>query len=185
MEAERVGGEQVQILRSEDPALLLRSLAVGDLEDYFALVERNRSHLTRHGDFGFFLDATFEDVRARFLEPSEDNLRLGVWYSGKLIGRVDLNPFEPPRWVLGYWLDEGFTGSGLMTTACRAAVRHARALGATELYAGVTDGNEPSIRLLRRLGFEHLQDVAARSRWRLPLIDEPPPPVMLSAGASR
>ena len=172
------------ILPSEDPALVLRTLTIDDLEPYYAVVERNREHLTRHGDYEFLRDANFDDVRARFLESSRRSRWFGLWWSGELIGRVDLNPIDPPLWVLGYWLDEGHTGRGLMTAACRAAVGHARTLGATEVYAGVADGNEPSVRLLRRLGFEHLQDVAGRSRWRLPLIADPPPPFMVTPDAS-
>jgi hypothetical protein len=37
----------------------------------------------------------------------------------------------------------------------------------SELYAGVTLGNDASVRVLQRLGFEHLQDVENGSRWRL------------------
>lgn len=167
-------------LATDDPDLVLRPLAAEHLEQYYALVDRNRAHLTRHGDYEFYRDASFEDVRARFVERSGQTLRFGLWYSGQLIGRVDLNPVDPPRWALGYWLDERLTGKGLMTSACRAAIHHARAAGAAELYAGVTDGNERSVRLLERLGFEHLQDVQGRSRWRLSLIADPPPPFMVT-----
>jgi RimJ/RimL family protein N-acetyltransferase len=71
-----------------------------------------------------------------------------------------------------------------MTTACRAAIDHVRATGAHELYAGVTLGNQRSVRLLDRLGFEHIQDVDSRSRWRLPLILDPPPPFMVTSERS-
>jgi RimJ/RimL family protein N-acetyltransferase len=178
-DARRVDAEaEEDDLPTEDPLLTLRPLTTGDLGPYYKLVDRNRQHLTRHGDYGFFRYATLDDVRTHLAEGSR-NVRLGVWHSGELIGRVDLNPINPPRWVLGYWLDERMTGKGLMTTACRAAVRHARALGASEIYAGVTAGNERSTRVLKRLGFEHIEDVDGRSRWRLPLIPDPPPPFMV------
>lgn len=177
-------GRQGMIVATEDPDLVLRPLASEDLEQYYDVVDRNRSHLTRHGDYGFYEDATFEAVRARFVERSGHTHRFGLWYSDELIGRLDLNPIEPPRWALGYWLDERFGGKGLMTNACVAAIRHARTLGATELYAGVSDGNEGSLRLLQRLGFEHLQDVQGRSRWRLPLVADPPPPFMVTVSES-
>jgi hypothetical protein len=32
--------------------------------------------------------------------------------------------------------------------------------------------------VLERLGFEHVQDLADRSRWRLALVDDPPPAVL-------
>lgn len=171
------------VLATEDAAIFLRPLTVDDIGQYYALVDRNRQHLTRHGDYGFFRHATLDDLRAHLAEGST-NVRLGVWLSGELIGRIDLNPINPPRWVLGYWLDERLTGKGLMTTACRAAIGHARALGALELYAGVTDGNERSVRLLQRLEFEHIQDVDGRSRWRLSMTPDLPPPFMVTAEES-
>lgn len=159
--------------------LVLRVLGLDDVDAYFALVDRNREHLTQHGNYEFERDATLDDVRAYFAEPWDDNVRFGIWAGGELVGRVDLNPVNPPAWVLGYWLDGEMTGRGICTTACRQAIDHLRALGAAELYAGITLGNDASVRVVQRLGFEHLQDVEGRSRWRLPLVDDPPDPLLL------
>jgi RimJ/RimL family protein N-acetyltransferase len=87
-------------------------------------------------------------------------------------------PINTPQWVIGYWLDQAATGRGIATAACRAAIDYSRSLGASEVYAGITNGNTPSIGVVTRLGFEHIQDVENRSRWRLPLTDDAPPPVM-------
>jgi RimJ/RimL family protein N-acetyltransferase len=179
-EAQRVKHETADdALPREDAAVSLRPLTLDDVGRYYDLVDRNRQHLTRHGDYESFRHATLDDLRTHLAEAS-GNVRLGVWLEGELIGRIDLNPINPPRWVIGYWLDERLTGKGLMTTACRAAIGHASALGALELYAGVTHGNERSVRLLQRLGFEHLQDVDGRSRWRLPMTPDAPPPFMVT-----
>jgi RimJ/RimL family protein N-acetyltransferase len=183
-EAQRVKHETADdALPREDAAVSLRPLTLDDVGRYYDLVDRNRQHLTRHGDYGFLCHATLDDLRAHLAEASQ-NVRLGVWLQGELIGRIDLNPINPPRWVLGYWLDERLTGKGLMTMACRAAIGHASALGALELYAGVTDGNARSVRLLQRLEFEHIQDVDGRSRWRLPMTPDAPPPLMVTASES-
>jgi ribosomal-protein-serine acetyltransferase len=157
----------------------LREIGLADVEAYYALVDRNREHLNQHGNHPFERDATLEDMRAYFAEPWDDNVRFGVWANGELVGRVDLNPVNPPAWVLGYWIDGQMTGRGICTTACRQAIEHVRGLGAVELYAGITLGNDASVRVVQRLGFEHLQDVAGRSRWRLTLVDDPPPPHLL------
>ena len=100
MKDERADGE----LPTEDPAVSLRPLTIDDLEPYYDLVDRNREHFTRHGDYAFFRHATLDEVGAHLVEASR-NVRLGVWHMGALIGRIDLNPINPPRWVLGYWLD--------------------------------------------------------------------------------
>jgi ribosomal-protein-serine acetyltransferase len=157
---------------------VLRELTIADVEPYYALVDRNRAHLNHFGNYELERDATFEDIRSYFESPWDANVRFGIWHDGALVGRVDLNPVSPPHWVLGYWLDEAHVGRGLATAAGREAIEHARTLGATELYAGVTHGNDRSIRVLERLGFEHVQDLPDRSRWRLALVDDPPPPVL-------
>ena len=158
--------------------VVLRELTADDIDAYAELVDRNRTHLNQHGDHQFEHDATLDDIRSYFAHPWDANARFGIRSGGRLVGRVDLNPIDPPRWVLGYWLDASSTGRGIATIACRAALSHVETLGATEVYAGVTNGNVRSVRVLERLGFEHVQDVENRSRWRLPLIADPPPPVM-------
>ncbi|WP_159392934.1 hypothetical protein [Streptomyces cyaneogriseus] len=42
-----------------------------------------------------------------------------------------------------------------------------RVLGATDIFAGVTHGNDKSAALLRRLGFEPVADFARCTRFRL------------------
>lgn len=65
-----------------------------------------------------------------------------------------------------------------MTAAGAAVVAHARSIGATELCAGVVHGNEPSIGVLTRLGFRHVEDLPGRSRRWLPLVDTGQAPVL-------
>lgn len=166
------------MLHTERSDVVLRELSKRDLDAYFELVDRNRNHLNQRGDYGFEAIATREDIANYFETPWDNNVRLGVWAGEALVGRADLVPINPPHWVLGYWLDEAATGRGIATAACRAAIDYSRSLGASELYAGITNGNTPSIGVVKRLGFEHIQDVENRSRWRLALSDDPPPPIM-------
>jgi ribosomal-protein-serine acetyltransferase len=84
---------------------------------------------------------------------------------GSLIGRADLVPVDPPRYGLGYWLGEEATGHGYATAAVRALLDHARSLGATDVLAGVTHGNDRSVALLRRLGFARVAEFDAYDRY--------------------
>ncbi|MFJ8588956.1 GNAT family N-acetyltransferase [Streptomyces sp. NPDC093595] len=60
---------------------------------------------------------------------------------------------------------------GYATAACTALHGHAaRELGATDLFAGVTHGNDRSVALLSRLGFEPVADFEDYTRFRLRLV---------------
>src|SRR4051812_10626135 len=97
----------------------LRELTTDDIDAYYNLIDRNRVHLNQHGNYQFEHDADAEAIRSYFEDPWDTNVRLGIWSDAELIGRVDLNPIDPPKWVLGYWIDESFTGRGIVTSACR------------------------------------------------------------------
>lgn len=149
--------------------LRLRELRAADAAGYHALVQRNAGHLTRLGDYQDEVAAGIDDFTAQFSVPAEVPVRFGVELDGQLVGRVDLVPVDPPRYGLGYWLAEEVTGRGLGTAAVAALLQHARGLGATDVFAGVTHGNTPSEALLRRLGFVVVADFENYSRFHLAL----------------
>jgi ribosomal-protein-serine acetyltransferase len=155
-------------LETEIDGLWLSSLAAGSLDEYYSLVDRNREHLTRYGDYAELGAATLESIRDDLASNPDQAFRLGIRLN-VLIGRVDLVPREPGNYVLGYWLDEGQTGHGYATAACRAIIEFARTRGATTVWAGVTKGNESSLDVLRRLGFIEVQDMGSYVRYQLVL----------------
>jgi RimJ/RimL family protein N-acetyltransferase len=153
--ATAAGWPPVELATARD-GLVLRELTAADHDSVAALMDRNRDHLTRFGD--------------DFDQAVGLNTRFGVWRDGELIGRVDLNPVNPPNYVLGYWLDERATGHGYATDACRAALDFARsALRAEVMWAGVTHGNHRSGAVLDRLGFERVAELERHTRYRLAL----------------
>lgn len=153
-------------LTSRVPGLSLRALTPADADAYYALLDRNREHLGRLGDFRDETRADPAWVRAHLANAPERDLRYGIRLRGELIGRVDLIAVDPPRYGTGYWLDTGHTGAGYATAACAALYDYAaRALGATDVYAGVTHGNDPSVALLGRLGFVPVADFADYTRF--------------------
>jgi ribosomal-protein-serine acetyltransferase len=147
----------------------IRELGPADAVDYHALVQRNAGHLTRLGDYRDEVAAGVADFTAQFSAPAEVPVRFGVELDGRLVGRVDLVPVDPPRYGLGYWVAEDVTGRGLATAAVAALLGHARQIGATDVFAGVTHGNVPSVALLRRLGFAVVADFESYTRFHLSL----------------
>lgn len=154
--------------------LTLSALTLRDAHAYFDLVDRNRNHLTKHGDYADLGEATPEWVTQNLSDPDDKNAKFGVWLDGTLIGRVDLSPRVPGHFVLGYCLGGEHTGRGYATMACRALIEYGKAkLGATNIFAGVTKGNTESEALLGRLGFEPIEDKGAYTLFKLPLERDP------------
>jgi RimJ/RimL family protein N-acetyltransferase len=152
------------------PDLRLVALTPADAEALYDLVDRNRTHLTQHGDWTELGEATPESVAASLYTSDEPTTQFGIWLNGQLIGRGDLNPRTPGDFVLGYWLGSDFTGKGYATAACKALIAYGKAeLGATTIWAGVTEGNAKSEAVLRRLGFQAVADRRTYTRFALPL----------------
>lgn len=164
---------------TELSGVVLRELGVDDARVLFELIDRNREHLAAFGDYVFPEDYSIDDVVANFENPPDDNLRFAIVAGHTIVGRIDLNPVSPPHWSVGYFLDSAATGRGFATIACRALEPVARANGAVDLYAGVTTGNTKSCAVLKRAGYTMIQELPDRTRWWLPLVEDPDPPVMM------
>ena len=155
------------MLETTVPGLALRRLATTDAGEHFRLVQDNSEHLTALGDYLDQVSMTLEETEE---ELSGEHLRFGIMLEGKLIGRVDLNPVDPPNYGIGYWLAENATGRGYATAAIRALLEFARSrLAASDIYAGVTHGNGKSTAVLERLGFQPVATFARYTRFHLHL----------------
>ncbi|MFE6404998.1 GNAT family N-acetyltransferase [Streptomyces alboflavus] len=162
--------DRVPDLPTELPDLVLRALTAEDADAYYALLDRNRQHLSRLGDYQDESRATPAWVRAHLADDPAPDLRYGIRLGDELIGRVDLIAVDPPNYGTGYWIDEAHQGAGRATAACAALYAHAaRELAATDIYAGVTHGNDRSVALLGRLGFERAAEFADYTRFHLAL----------------
>jgi len=160
------------ILTTAVPELRLIELGELDLDAYYALIDANREHLTRLGDYASVKTATRESTRMALRAQNGVDLRMGIWFGDQLAGRIDLLPKEQGKSGIGYWLGEAFTGRGFATLACRAIVEYGRdALGIEEVYAGVTKGNAASEAVLLRTGFRLLTDMGTYNRFMLELSD--------------
>jgi ribosomal-protein-serine acetyltransferase len=158
---------------TEVKGLRLVSLGPGQVDEYYQLVDRNREHVTRHGDYEELGTATRESVLADLQDDPDGAARFGIRFKGTLIGRVDLVPRDPGNYVLGYWLDQTQTGNGFATAACRALINDTRGTRAISIWAGVTKGNERSAKVLGHLGFEAVEDMGTYTRYRLGPVESP------------
>ncbi|WP_322904083.1 GNAT family protein [Paenibacillus campi] len=107
------------------------------------------------------------DTQRELLEQGEQSLRAGSGYvfgmfrfdNGQLVGRIELSgvargPFQNAG--VGYFVDRQHHGHGYATTALRWVTEYAfRKAGLHRIQAGVLPWNEPSKRVLEKVGFRN------------------------------
>jgi ribosomal-protein-serine acetyltransferase len=108
----------------------LRLFEERHVEDYFALIERNKAYLHEWIAVEAYegpvetLKAYVKQRLLHFVEGS--GYHLGIWYQEALVGILDYRLNWRGRSVeLGYWLDTAMQGKGIVTAACRTMLRHA------------------------------------------------------------
>jgi len=157
--------------RTVAPGIEMRQFEMRDAEPIFALVERNREHLR---PWLPWVDHTrsAEDVR-EFISRIQTQLdsnqgpNSGIWVDGALAGNVGCHPIDWPNrnCSIGYWVDAGQQGKGLITRCCAALLDYlfdeAR-LHRVEIRCGT--GNTRSCAIPARLGFTR-EGVANQAEW--------------------
>jgi ribosomal-protein-serine acetyltransferase len=153
------------------PGIEIRHFEIGDAEAAFAVVERNRAHLR---EWLPWVDGSRspEDVRAfirHALVQTEEGRgpQAAIWIEGAIAGSVGCHPID---WAnrscsIGYWLDAGKQGQGVVTRCCAAMLDYLfgeRALHRVEIRCGT--GNARSCAIPERLGFER-EGIAREAEW--------------------
>jgi len=155
------------VLPTTVPGIGLRRLTVADAPAYREVVRRNLVHLGRDGDWHDEMVATLAEVEGRFADLPAADHTFGIFELDTLVGQVTLVHATPTKWGLGFWLTEAATGRGVMTASIREVLAHARVvLGATEVLASVSHGNDASSAVLVRLGFVPVARLRASTRYR-------------------
>jgi hypothetical protein len=82
-----------------DTHVHLREFEEGDAEEIFALIDRNREHLSQNGDTTAGKYPTFESVLESITYPVDPvKIRLGIWDDGVFVGSVNVN-YQPLKWL--------------------------------------------------------------------------------------
>jgi ribosomal-protein-alanine N-acetyltransferase len=156
----------------ETARLLLRELNAGDGQALFAVFADDE--VTR-----FYNVDTMDDVapaqtiiarmRSRYTE------RVGIRWAivdkadGRLIGTIGFNAIDASdhRAVVGYELARRAWGRGFATEALSRVVQYGHAkIGLNRIEAAVMKGNEASVRVLRKVGFEEEGILRAYGYWK-------------------
>jgi len=155
------------------PRLILRPPTLGDLDSIQSAKEQAWPDLQR------WMSWAFDNQRSR--QAMEDSIRRVMDYqnqpgialagfqrmNGDFVVRTALDlTDEEDVYETGYWVAPKYAGQGMATEATNAAIRYAFGhLGAKAITIGYFVGNEPSRRIVKKLGFQKLgiaQNAATR-----------------------
>ena len=149
----------------------LRQIGEDDAETLTALIDRNRSHLK---EWLPWLDSStgIRDT-ARFIgrsmeQAQDDNgLTFGILYDGTLAGVLGQHYIDSlnRRTELGYWLDVGHQGRGIVTSAVARLTDYAFAeQDCNRVILHCATGNTKSRAVAERLGFVQ-EGVLREAEW--------------------
>ena len=130
--------------------LIIRRFTPEDWQDLFEYLSQET--VVKYEPYEVF---TEEASKQEAVRRSEDNAFWAVCLedSGKLIGNIYLSKLKFDTWELGYVFNAKYQGMGYATEAARAVVDDAiRSHNARRIIAMCNSQNEPSWRLLERLG---------------------------------
>ena len=110
-------------IKSIDGTITLRQYTLKDSKEAFALINRNRMHLSQFGDRTAAKYPTLESFEESIKNNQNvDRLRFGIWDAeGVLVGSINLTPDgdNPKRGEIGYYLGGELQNRGYMTKAVR------------------------------------------------------------------
>jgi ribosomal-protein-serine acetyltransferase len=154
-----------------DDEIELRGVCVGDCALLYRAIEKNRARLRQwlpwvredfnQSDLLTFLEQKEADNEARV------SLTTNIRYRGELCGAIGLHDIDvrDRNTSIGYWLDEAFTGRGIMTRACRAILTEGfQHYDLHRVEIRCATGNTGSAAIPRRLGFAE-EGVLREAEW--------------------
>lgn len=148
-------------LISVDSEISLSLPAVEDAEELFLLIDRNRIHLRK---FLGWLDTTLDVVDTRnFIQENLplwlqlESIHLSVRQGKELVGAVGFHQidYQNQSAFMGYWLDEGNQGKGIMTKSVKSLMDYGvEVLKLHRIQILCATHNKRSEKIALHLGFE-------------------------------
>ena len=138
----------------------LKLLDMHHAEEIFKSMDLNREYLRRYlpwVDSTKTVEDTREFIQASKKQDSLNNgFNAGIWYKEEYAGTIGFHSInkEVNSISIGYWLDEGFVGKGLMTKACKVFIDYAfEVLRMNRVEIRCAEENLKSRAIPERLGF--------------------------------
>lgn len=155
------------------PRLILCPPTLGDLDAIQSAKEAAWPELQRWMTWAFENQRSREAMEQSIRRAMDHQAQAGISLAGfqrtdgAFVVRTGLElADEPDVYETGFWASPKYTGQGLATEACNAAIRYAFGhLGAKAISIGHFEGNASSARIIEKLGFTKLR-VAHQARTR-------------------
>jgi ribosomal-protein-serine acetyltransferase len=154
-----------------DDNIELRPVCVDDCDELYAAIERNRARLREWlpwAGLTFNKKELLHFLGQKEIEnASRTSLTTHIRFQGEFCGAVGLHIIDARHRnsSIGYWLDAGYEGRGIMTRACRAMVTtgfESYGLHRIEIRCG--RDNAKSSAIPRRLGFTE-EGILREAEW--------------------
>ena len=146
------------IIRLDD-ATELRPIRLEDVDELYAVVKSNSARL--HSWLAWAtLDYSPEEAHRFVSQQVAENvegvsLTMKILHKGKICGAIGLHRIDRNKSTsIGYWIDEGHEGKGIITAACRSIVTEGfRRFGLHRIEIRCATWNHRSSAIPRRLEF--------------------------------
>jgi ribosomal-protein-serine acetyltransferase len=147
------------------PRLILRPPTLADLDSIQAAKQAAWPDLQRWMAWAFdsqrSREAMEQSIRRVMDYQSQVGIALAGFHrtNGDFVIRTALElTGEPDVYETGFWVAPKYARQGMATEAANAAIRYGFGhLGAKAITTGHFDGNEPSRRIIQKLGFQKLR----------------------------
>ncbi len=147
--------EKPLVIQTEWLGCALRQFIPEDAAPLFALIDRNRQHLSQWGDTTAQKYPDFKSVLTSITNPlNPERYRFGTWNQGQLVGTINLTCRSERTAEVGYWIGSEFCKQGFARIATAALVSYAFTMFDLEyIVADVQTSNLASQTVLKRAGF--------------------------------
>jgi ribosomal-protein-serine acetyltransferase len=143
-----------------DDALRLVMLDSHHAQELFDLVEKNRASLGKWLPWVPFMNSVndFRNYIRNCIDKKTAGTDYGylIFWEKQAVGRIGLHDIhhQNKNAAIGYWIDEAFSGKGIVTKACQAIIASGfDKLGLHRIEIKCASGNVKSAAIAERLGF--------------------------------
>lgn len=144
-------------MKMETVRLRIRRFVPEDLDAFRELIRDKMASPYAVYDHAFPTDEAGLGQVLKFFAGSDEFWALQRKAGGELIGFISLNHVDGSSRNLGYCLHTQWQGQGFAAEAADGIIRYAREeLKLKKLVTGTAEENLPSVRLLKRLGFDQV-----------------------------